>query len=303
MYGPVRDLLTTSGPYQRLLDRALGDRADYFIADTLNDAQAAIRYLSEERKGWAVFLIMDRLTGSHTLPPLDEHFGSRSLAVQVNCDDKFREVKQFLLASTYYVGATLFEESVIMGGAEPETESFQATPGDLGRLVQELSALHQTLESSFTERTRLEKAIADLAQERGPIAEDQNKVQVLAQVQQESLIRLRDDLQMNDTEEKLLEREKEEALQAITQTQMALQQEEILLTTLEEEEKSLQESLQTQDQALQNQRQEVQSHLAHISQLRLDAETMRERLLGKERETENAKSRLDAFEDRSRADF
>ncbi len=300
IHGPVSQLLRTSGPYQRLLDRALGARAHYFVADTLNDAQAAIRYLSEERKGWAIFLIMDRLTGSHALPPLDEHFGSRSLAVQVDCAEKFRSVKQFLLGSTYYVGATLFEETLIMGGAEPETESFQATPTDLKRLVQEIAELHKTLESSFAERTRLEQAMAERQTERAPIAEDEHKVQVLSQVQQESLTRLRDDLQMNETEEKLLKGEKDEVLRSIEQTQEALKQEEILLTTLEEEEKSLQDAFQKQDAALQDQRQAVQAHMSQVSQLRLEAETTRERLLGKEREAENAKSRLDAFEDRSR---
>ena len=299
VYGPVSDLLKTSGPYQRLLDRALGDRADYFVADTLNDAQAAIRYLSEERKGWAVFLILDRLSGSHTLPALDEHFGSRSLAVQVNSDDRIQIVKQFLIGSTYYVGATLFEESLIMGGAEPEMESFQATPSDLGGLVQELSGLRQTLESSFAERARLEHVVTERTAERAPISEDQRKVQVLSQVQQESLQRLRDEVQMNETEEKLLTRERDESVQLINKTQESLKQEEILLATLEEEEKSLQSSFQNQDTALQNQRHTVQTHLAHISQLRLEAETLRERLLGKEREAENAQSRLDAFGDRS----
>ena len=278
----------------------MGDRAHFFVVDSLNDAQSAIRFLSEERKGWATFFVLDRLIQQESILPLSDTAGSRSLADVVSCDEKFRPVLNLLLGKTFYVGETLFEEGILRGGADPEMESFQATPTDLGRLIQELTALRQTLEASFAERSRLEKAIADREQERGPIAEDQNKVQVLAQVQQESIVRLRDDLQMNETEEKLLEREKEEALQAIEQTQEPLQQEEILLTTLEEEEKSLQDSFQTQDAALQNQRQTVQAHLAHVSQLRLEAETMRERLLGKERDVENAQSRLDAFEDRNR---
>jgi len=300
VYGPVSDLLRTSSPFQRLLDRALGDRAHFFVVDSLNDAQSAIRFLSEERKGWATFFVLDRLIQQEHLLTITENAGSRSLADVVSCDDKFRPVLNLLLGKTFYVGETLFEEGILRGGADPEMESFQATPTDLGRLIQELTTLRQMLESSFTERARLEQAISNRDMERVPIAEDVNKVQVLAQVQQESLVRLRDDLLMSETEEKLLSREKEETLRAIEQTQTALQQEEILLTTLEEEEKSLQDSFSTQDAALQEQRQAVQSHLAQISQLRLEAETMRERLLGKERESENAKSRLDAFEDRSR---
>ena len=298
IHGPVQDLLKTSGPYQRLLDRALGDRAHFFVADSLNDAQSAIRYLSDERKGWATFLVLDRLAQQEHLLSFGETMGSRSLAEAVECDEKFRPVLNMLLGRTFYVGETLFEEGILRGGADPETESFQATPADLGRLLAELAALKQTLETSFAERIRLEQVIAEREAERIPMADDQNKVQVLAQVQQESLGRLREDLQMNQTEEKLLLHEKDEALQAIFQTQESLKQEEILLTTLEEEEKALQDNFQAQDAALQEKRQTVQAHLAQVSQLRLEAETMRERLLGKERDVENAQGRLDAFEDR-----
>ena len=80
IHGPVGRLLRTSGPYQRLLDRALGDRAHYFVADSLNDAQSAIRFLSDERKGWATFLVLDRLTQEAHLLPFTETMGSRSLA-------------------------------------------------------------------------------------------------------------------------------------------------------------------------------------------------------------------------------
>jgi chromosome segregation protein len=300
IHGPVSLLLRTSGPYQRLLDRALGDRAHYFVADSLNDAQSAIRFLSDERKGWATFLVLDRLTQEEHLLPFSETMGTRSLAEAVECEEKFRPVLNLLLGRTFYVGETLFEEGLLRGGADPATESYQATPGDLGRLVQELTELRQTLDAGAVERTRLETAIAEREAERQPIAEDHNKIHVLSQVQQESLSRLHEDLRMNETEAKLLVQEKKEALWAIHQTQEALQQEEILLTTLEEEEKTLQDSFQAQDATLQEKRQTVQSHLAQISQLRLEAETMRERLLGKERDMENAQSRLDAFEDRSK---
>src|SRR5207244_1965845 len=72
IYGPIRDLLKTNVPYERLLARALGDRVHYFVADSLNDAQSAIRYLSEERKGWASFLVLDRISQAEALLDLRE---------------------------------------------------------------------------------------------------------------------------------------------------------------------------------------------------------------------------------------
>ena len=106
-----------------MLDRALGDRAHYFVADSLNDAQSAIRFLSEERKGWATMFVLDRLTQEEHLLPLSESTGSRSLADVVQCDEKFRPVLRFLLGRTFYVGETLFEEGLLRGGADPPKAS------------------------------------------------------------------------------------------------------------------------------------------------------------------------------------
>src|SRR4029079_9545023 len=141
VYGPIADLFKTEQPYEKLLERALGDRADYFIADTLNDAQAAIRYLSDERKGWASFLVLGRVLSEQSALPFETP-GSRSLADAVECEEKFRVVLRALLGQTYYVGATIFEEGLIRGGADPEftdgLPKYQATSGDLNRLTQEL---------------------------------------------------------------------------------------------------------------------------------------------------------------------
>src|SRR5262249_1785983 len=146
----------------------------------------------------------------------------------VDCDEKFRPVLRFLLGRTFYVGETLFEEGILRGGAEPLAESYQATPADLGRLVQELANLRQTLELSFAERTRLEKAIEERRAERGPLAEDERKMQVASHIQDESINRLREECQMNETEEKLIAREKAESFAAIQQAQEALKNEEVL---------------------------------------------------------------------------
>ena len=77
-----------------------------------------------------------------------------------------------------------------------------------------------------------------------------------------------------------------------------LKQEELLLTTLELEETSMQESLQTQDVSLQERRQALQLLQNTVSQLRVDSETLRERLVGKEREELNARERVLAMETR-----
>ncbi|OGR91846.1 MAG: chromosome segregation protein SMC [Elusimicrobia bacterium RIFCSPLOWO2_01_FULL_59_12] len=297
--GPVGALFKTSAPYQKLLDRALGDRAEYFIANNLNDAQAAVRYLSDERKGWATFLVLDRLLTEESSQPFEAP-GSRSLAEAVECDERFRPVLRSLLGKTFYVGATVFEESLLRGGADPEglEHVSQATTSDLKRLAEDVTRLRQALSAQTDARGSLKDAMAVLETERAPLQAEAGKTQVLVQVQQESLNRLREDLELAQTEEKILHREKDDLIQAIDQTRNTLQQEEALLATLDGEQRSLQESVHTQDATLQELRQVSQGHQAVVSQLRLESETLRERLLGKEREEESLRREVVSIEQR-----
>jgi chromosome segregation protein len=298
IHGPIGELFKAAQPYQRLLQRALGERREYFIADSLNDAQNAVRYLSENHHGWASFLVLGRISQDADLLARSETAGVRSLSESVECEERFRPVLQYLLGRTFYVGETLFEEGLIRGGADPSKESFQATPGDLARLNEELSALRQSLAANEAQRSVLRETVAARTEQRRPLVAEQNRVQVQCQVQQESLSRLREDRGLTQTEEKLLEQERDIALKSIEEAQEALKQEEALLTTLEGEEKSMQESLQTQDVSLQERRHALQSLQTTVSQLRVDSETLRERLVGKERDDANARERVALMETR-----
>ena len=297
--GPLGQLLKAQHSHQRLLQRALGERAEYFIADTLQDAQHAVKYLSENRHGWATFLVLDRITQDASSLAPAENAGINSLADNVECEERVRPVLNYLLGRTFFVGETLFEEGgLIRGGAEPSKESFQATPGDLARLNEELTGLRQSLSSNESRRETLREAVTVRTEQRKPLLAEQHRVQVQCQVQQENLGRLREERDLTQTEEKLLEQERDIALKSIEEAQEALKQEELLLTTLELEETSMQESLQTQDVSLQERRQALQLLQNTVSQLRVDSETLRERLVGKEREELNARERVLAMETR-----
>jgi chromosome segregation protein len=290
VYGPISALFKTQAPYDTLLTRALGDRGEYFIADTLNDAQAAIRYLSDERRGWATFIVLDRLISEQAALAFEAP-GSRSLAEAVECEEKFKPVLHALLGKTYSVGATLFEEEMIRGGADPENidqaNAYQVTSADLARLGQDLAALQSALQQQGESRDALKNAVAERDAERAPIHAEAGKIHVLEQVQQESLNRVREDFELAQGEEALLRRECDDLLKAIDQTQNALRQEETLLATLDEEQRSLQESVHNLDTQLQDLRQAAASQQAVVSQLRLESETLRERLVGKEKEAES----------------
>jgi len=298
VHGPIGELFKAAHPYQRLLQRALGERREYFIADSLNDAQNAVQYLSENQQGWASFLVLSRITQDVDLLTRSETAGVRSLAESVECEERFRPILQYLLGRTFYVGETLFEEGLIRGGADPSRESFQATPGDLARLNEELAALKQLSADNETRRVALRETVAARTEQRKPLVVEQNRVQVQSQVQQENLSRLREERDLTQTEEKLLEQERDIALKSIEEAQEALKQEEALLTTLEDEEQSLQGLLQTQDVSLQERRHALQALQTMVSQLRVDAETLRERLVGKERDEANARERVTAMETR-----
>lgn len=291
IYGPINTIFHTSEPYQKLLDRALGDRTNYFIADTLNDAQSAIRHLSEERKGWATFIVLDRVHQSDALSPIDPQLG-RTLADAVHCDEKFKPIITFLLGKTFYVGATLFEDSILRGGADPVNAGFQATPNDFLRLNQELETLQETLVGLQTTRETLRAAIAQRDSDRHPLQTELRKTQVQAQLHHQNSERLFKDQGLLASEETLVQQEQEECTQAIQQAQQDLETMSETLTQMEARHIELQANVEEQDIALQSQRQEISAFQARVSEYRVAAETAKERLAGKQREQDNTKREL-----------
>jgi chromosome segregation protein len=101
--GPVSTLLRVPAEWERAMDAALGSQLQDVVAQTWNDAQAAVEWLKRKRAGRATFLPLDTLRPPPPLelPELPGVIGTASDLVQY--DAAYRPVVLLLLGRTALV--------------------------------------------------------------------------------------------------------------------------------------------------------------------------------------------------------
>ena len=103
--GPVAELISVDEDYLPAVEAALGSGMQYLVAGTENNVHDAIRYLKDNKGGWATFLPLDII--HRGADPLDRYPGWQDLAgvvgrasELVKTEDRYRPAIDYLLAST-----------------------------------------------------------------------------------------------------------------------------------------------------------------------------------------------------------
>ena len=100
LLGPVSSLVHVPAELERALEAALGSQLQNVVAESWDDAQAAIRWLKRKRAGRATFLPLDTLRPPHPLdvPSMPDIIGLGSDLV--DCDPVYKPAVHLLLART-----------------------------------------------------------------------------------------------------------------------------------------------------------------------------------------------------------
>jgi len=139
-----------------------------------------------------------------------------------------------LLGKTFYVGATLFEEGLIAGPILKDSgNAYQPLPPTwTGWYRISVPASNPRRADKCPGNVKKKTAMVQREAERAPLQADAGKIQVLDQVQQESISRLREDLDLPKRKSSACAVSGKNSARSIDQTRHALQREETLLTTL-----------------------------------------------------------------------
>ncbi|MGQ0644517.1 MAG: AAA family ATPase [Elusimicrobiota bacterium] len=183
--GPLGKLLDVLPVDEPVVRRVLGDHLNDLLADSLEDARAAVAFLADGKKGRARFLVLDRIP-SVEAPSGPAPVGQRAVLDLIRCDDRLRPALRFLAGRWVAGGHTLYGEGVLEGGADfaPPREADALRLENLGR---ELDAAQSALESARREKTarEAERAAAASADEAASRALETARVQAEVYRQEE----------------------------------------------------------------------------------------------------------------------
>lgn len=109
IYGTVADMLEADPKYVRAVEAALGEAAQYILAETAEVAFRAIEHLRDRKVGKATFLILDRVQQLGPVSKPEEALSQQEASVWapevVTCDPKYRSAAEFLLSGVVIVDA------------------------------------------------------------------------------------------------------------------------------------------------------------------------------------------------------
>ncbi len=131
IHGTVGSIIDISPQHTEIVMRAMGEKINYLICDTLKDAQEAIEYLCNNKSGWATFIILDRLPAIPEKNFVGKLYGEKPVISYISYEQKWDRVIKFLVSGTYSYNNMVCAEGLMSGGSE-EIHQFPAGPAPAG---------------------------------------------------------------------------------------------------------------------------------------------------------------------------
>jgi chromosome segregation protein len=201
--GTVADILRPHEPFQTALEAALGETAQYILAETQSSARDAVAYLREKRAGRATFLVLERLSAAEAelVPPDIPGIIGRADTL-VACDERYRRVPSALLGRTIVceqadaamaalavlptdcravtLAGEMFSRGGILSGGASEDISLIGRKNEVETLTTRLSEMDQQMAQMRHRQAELTLTIAEIRQATArstqQIADDRDRV-------------------------------------------------------------------------------------------------------------------------------
>jgi len=176
IYGPIGKIFRCNQDNKDIVSATIGDHLGDLVADTLEDAQKVVQFLSEKGAGRARIWILDRLTGLTPHHPIGSAPAGERLISRIQCDDRFRPLLVHLCSTHWVEGSTIYGHAIINGGSHlsqwnghialrlPELEK-ELAQKEVGKKGLE-NILNRTLEKHTSVAAKREKQFKELEEVR-----------------------------------------------------------------------------------------------------------------------------------------
>lgn len=287
LHGPVGRLISVSTADEVVVRRALGVHVNDLVADTLEDARAAIDFLAKGSHGRARVLVLDRLPQG--APGAVAGVGQRALLDMVRVDSRFDPVIRTLLSGWIASDGALYGDGVLEGGSDSAAGPvFDALRRE--NLSREIASLTARLEAAQTARREAETARRAAAENLEAARRALESVRVRANVAAQEAERLRGQGALHAEEIHLIDVEMEKALQTEGQARASAQALEALLEGVKGDETRLRNEWSMVQESLKERQAETFAASSELAVAKERAHGHEERLRWKEKQWADVQS-------------
>ncbi|WP_372519081.1 chromosome segregation protein SMC [Candidatus Ruminimicrobiellum ovillum] len=252
-----------------IVANALGDKIDYLICDTMQQAEDAIKYLLDNNLCKLSFLVSENIPKDITVQKsTDSAVEAVELFKMLNCLPEYENVGKFISDGIFVNNDKIYSKAVVSGGAK--------NVSDKPVLVEEqIKKIQQTIEKTKQELENLSKEIDNKEDTKLNISfEDRDnnnlKIRIGAQIEnlQETIKQRKADISDTATEIENLQKEKIEKQQILNTVNEKIADIDQQLSDMETESVTLNETLSKIEQeidALRNQEEQANQEYIDIS--------------------------------------
>ena len=123
LHGPLLHEIKISPGYEKLVLSALGDKANYLLADNLSVAHQAIDYLNKNNLARITMVILDRIPSGKLSTSEAIVKNLHPLLSVISAPDYLRPALNFLLGEIYFQGNEVYGPAIFQGGNNFENVS------------------------------------------------------------------------------------------------------------------------------------------------------------------------------------
>lgn len=237
---------------------ALGDKLDYLICDTIQQAEDAIKHLLDNNLCKLSFLISEKIPNDIQVQQSSD--SAVELFKILNCLSEYEKVGKFISNGIFINNDKIYSNAVVSGGAKNVSDKPVLVEEQIKKMQQEIEGLKTDLENLNKEIDSKEDAKLNISFEDREIEKSKLTKQAQIQIIEEKINGRKADISDTATEIENLKKEKEEKQQILDTVNEKIADIEQQSSDIENELISLNETLSKTEQeidALRNQEEQA----------------------------------------------
>ncbi|MFC1501331.1 AAA family ATPase [Elusimicrobiota bacterium] len=197
--GPIISLIQIDPGMEASVSCALGEKINYMISDTVENAKTAIKYLESNNIGRISFVVEENIKPKSKSEYVGLPVGARSLMSVMQYDSQITNVLEFLFSDILIYGNSVYGNAIIQGGKEVDVDS--------ANIEEQFRELNLNLEKSKSElseisvsSTKLKSKMSEYERERDKIQKQNDEINIRKKLDEHQINELNERISLLEEE-------------------------------------------------------------------------------------------------------
>ncbi|MBR3654693.1 MAG: chromosome segregation protein SMC [Elusimicrobia bacterium] len=249
-----------------IVANALGDKIDYLICDTMQQAEDAIKYLLDNKLCKLSFVVSEKIPNDIQVQQSSD--SAIELFKILNCLPEYEKIGKYVSYGIFINNDKIYSSAVVSGGAKNVSDKPVLVEEQIKKMQQEIEGLKKELENLNKEIDSKEESKLNISFQDREVEKSKLTVQAQAEIVQEKITNRKTEISDTANEIEQLKKEKEEKQLLLNTINEKIENIDQKLSDIETEAVTLNETLSKVEQeidTLRNQEEQANQEYINIS--------------------------------------